>query len=367
MRIAVDYCDGAEAKRAGKGEYVYQLVRQMVSDFPKDNFDLLVSKGQSVDLVADNVRVVSIPASRGPLWHILALAWLGMNPGIGAYFSTTSVIVPALLAGRRTVTTIFDFTSWRFPATHDTHAQKIEKIFMKLALVRSSKLLAISEFTKREAMDLFHVPAAKMKVTPLAVDPSFATASSISESELGRVRAKYSLPSKFILCLATIEPRKNMTAVIEAYKKLRAKFPDLSLVIAGNPGWYSADILATANDGVVVTGYVDASDRAAIYRLATVFAFPSLYEGFGMPPLEAITAGTPAVVSNRASLPEAVGSAGVQVSLENPAELETRLAEVIKWTPAQRIHWRELAAQWAGRFSWKETSRLTMAAIKEVQ
>lgn len=363
MKIALDYREAAAPNRAGKGEHVYQLTKALFRKAPAGvEFVLLVSAGQKVDLPDHPYQTVVIPV-RGALWHIAVTLWLTFFKPVDLFFATTSVIIPAFVIGTPVVTTLYDFTSWRFPQTHNAHAHRVERWFMGLAVRRSKKLIAISEFTKREAMDLFKLPANQIVVTYLAVDTEIFKPRKVTPEEEIAMNKKYNLPKNFLLCLATIEPRKNMKAAIEAFKRISPRHPDLRLVLAGGKGWQTEQTLGEINEKIVVTGYIDDEDRVPIYNLAKVFIFPSLYEGFGLPPLEAMAVGTPTIVSDRPSLPEIAGTVARQVSLEHPEKLDAAIEDFLSLTPAEQSAWSKEAVAWARQFSWETTATKTLDVL----
>jgi glycosyltransferase involved in cell wall biosynthesis len=361
MKIALDYREAAESRRAGKGEYVYQLTKAL-SAVPNVKIILVVGPGQTVDLASPNCRVYRAPVS-GALWHLWVVAWLAITKPADIFFATVSVIVPALALRVPVATTLFDFTPWRFPATHNRWATWIERMFMGLALARSKWLLAISEFTKNEAVELFGVYPDRITVTPLAVDHSIFSPGEVSVDMANKLRSKYNLPEKFILYLGTIEPRKNISAIIKSFNNIKASHPGLHLVLAGNRGWYADKILEGAGKDIIVTGYIEDADRANLYRLAQVFVFPSLYEGFGLPPLEAVAVGVPTVISNRASLPEIGGSVAARVELEKPGQLDAAIKNFLSMSQSARSQLARQSTVWAKEFSWADTARKTLTAL----
>ena len=366
MKVALDYREAAVANRAGKGEHIYQLTKSILESDSKLELVLLISPGQKLRLPQGKFQTVEIPAS-GALWHVLVVLWLSIFKPVDLYFATASVIIPSFVIRVPVVTTLFDFTTWRFPKTHYAHAHWIEKMFMSRALRRSKALIAISEFTKQEAIELFNIEPEKITVTPLGVDTNFFKPQQLSAEQQLNISTKYNLPAEFILCLATIEPRKNMIAAIESFRRISKQFPDLKLVLAGGKGWHATSIIEQANGKVIFTGYIDDQDRPAIYSLAKVFVFPSLYEGFGLPPLEAMACGTPTVVSDRASLPEVAGKIATQVSLEQPKQLDEALIKYLSLEPAQKKEWQIDARAWSKKFSWSSTAKQTIEVLTKVR
>jgi glycosyltransferase involved in cell wall biosynthesis len=207
---------------------------------------------------------------------------------------------------------------------------------------RATRILAVSEATKREIVRLLGVPPEKIIVTYDACDARFTPPDA---ARLAAFRQRAGLPERFILFLGTLEPRKNLPTLLEAYARI-ASATDAPLLIGGGKGWLYDEIFAKAEalnlgDRVRFVGYIDAAEQALWYAAATVFAFPSLYEGFGMPPLEAMACGTPVVTS-------ALGAALLRVLRD--ADLRADL--------------RERGLRQARRFSWRDTAERTLGAYQ---
>ncbi len=353
--IAVDFREATRPTRAGKGEYVYQLVRAWLEQGFDAELILLIATGQTVELPFGRWREQSFAG--GLLWHWRVARWLAHRP-VDVYLASLSLIVPAISRAVPVVTTLFDFSAWRYPGTHLSRTVWLEKLFARTAVARSVHLLAISEFTKREAVALFGVRPDKITVTPMAAATQFRP---LPPDE--SIRARYHLPDKFILYLGTIEPRKNLLTLIAAFNRIRSQLADVSLVLAGGEGWRANAILRLADARIIFPGYIEAADRPALYGMAEVFVFPSLYEGFGIPPLEAMACGVPTIVSDRASLPEVVGGAAVQVPAANPEALARALLETLN-SPTRRAALRQQGLARARHFTWARTAQLTWEILK---
>lgn len=233
---------------------------------------------------------------------------------------------------------------------------------------RAAAVLAVSESTKRDVVERWGIDPARVTVTLEGADP----AAEPSRPALDAARAKFRLPERFILHVGALEPRKNHLGLLDAYHQLRplARFNRLGLVLAGPPGWNNGDILRAVRrspyrDDIRLLGYVSSAERAALYRLASVFAFPSFYEGFGLPPLEAMAAGLPVVASHAGALGEVVGDAGVLADPYRPSEIADALASVLDSA--------SLSALYAGRgrvraagFSWDACAKKTEDAIARI-
>jgi len=362
MRIAIDFREAAKPTRAGKGEYVFQIVSQMLPQLEEsEELLLLLETGQTATLPTGSWRAVVVPA-RSWLWQILVIVWFIFAKPADIYFATLSAIAPAFLWWRLPViTTLFDFTVWRFPGTHLERTVRLEKMFMPQAIRRSKALLAISQFTKQEAVELFGTSPDRITVTELAVNESFQPLVLAPEA-ITRLQQRYKLPNKFLLYLGTLEPRKNLTRVVAAFKKSRDQLGDTKLVLAGGLGWKTMPA-TLADPDIILTGYIDDADRAAIYNLATAFVFPSLYEGFGLPPLEAMACGTPVITSNAASLPEVVGAAALLV---DPNDTDSIAASMVKIVQSSELKDRlSRAGQERARdFNWTKTARETLRVLR---
>lgn len=200
---------------------------------------------------------------------------------------------------------------------------------------RADAIVAVSESTKRDIINIYDVDASKITIIPPGIDLADYRRE-YSAKELERIRGKYHLPSQFLLFLGTIEPRKGIDKLIQAFDIIKGKsgYQQLKLVIAGGKGWKYDKIFelyenSRFKDDIVFTGYLDESDKIQIYKLAAAFVFPTLYEGFGMPVLEAMAAGTPTITSNNSSLPEVAGKGAVLIDRESTEELCDAIEKVL--------------------------------------
>jgi glycosyltransferase involved in cell wall biosynthesis len=195
----------------------------------------------------------------------------------------------------------------------------------------------------------------------------------LTRAEPDRVQAfrrQKNLPDKFLLYLGTLEPRKNLAMLVRAFAHLKREYPDALLVLAGGLGWLADEIFATieecgVKDSVLLPGYVAAEEKALWYAAATAFAFPSLYEGFGMPPLEAMACGTPVVTSNAASLPEVVGEAGLMLAPDDVSGWAAALKRV--WIDAAyRAELADRGVRQARQFTWSNTARQIAQSYRDL-
>lgn len=264
------------------------------------------------------------------------------------------------------IITIHDLAFLSFPQTFRRHNRLYLAWATRVSAHRAARILAVSEATKREIIRLLHIPPERIVVTYDACDARFTPP---DRAALADFRRRAGLPDRFILFVGTLEPRKNLPTLLDAYARIAAA-TDAPLIIGGGKGWLYDAIYARLDalglrDRVRFAGYIDADDLPFWYAAATVFAFPSVYEGFGMPPLEAMACGTPVVASDSSSLPEVVGDGGLLVS---PADADALAAALLRLLNDDELR-AELSARGlrqAARFSWHETAARTLRAYQEV-
>jgi len=275
--------------------------------------------------------------------------------------------IPLPMRARRRVTTVHDLSFHVHPEWHP--ADRIEyfsKRFLK-RIVRSDVITADSEFTRQELLDLLRIDEARVRVVHLGYDG--AVFREHSPEDVARFREAHRLPERFILFVGSIEPRKNINRLLDAY----ALLPDetrgeIKLVVAGFSGWRNDDTmrrLDAMKDDVTFLGYLDVAELGLCYAAATVFAYPSLYEGFGLPPLEALACGCPVVASDIPPLREVCGDAARFVAPEQPESITEGVQKVLSDKDLRR----KLSAEGLRRaegFSWEKTAREMLAIFEEL-
>jgi len=230
---------------------------------------------------------------------------------------------------------------------------------------RATQIITVSNYSRDDIVATYGIAPERITVTPEAAAPHFARVT--NSNELRRVREGYGIAKEYILSLCSIHPRKNLVRLIEAYTSLRqsrpvGEFPQL--VLAGKRAWLDRETIRAAerNAGdrdIVFTGYVPDQELAALYSSAICFVYPSYFEGFGLPVLEAMQCGVPVIAGNRTSLPEVVGDAGALVDPFDERELATAIARVID-NPDYRAQLCVKGLKRAKFFSWTTTARLTL-------
>jgi glycosyltransferase involved in cell wall biosynthesis len=275
---------------------------------------------------------------------------------------------PGLFSRGKKISTLFDATLWKNKNRLSWKAKTYLAPLTSRAARRAEKILTISENAKAEIAQAARVSEQKFTVTPLAPDPIFLEPMAAQQKQ--SVREKYRLPERFILSVATMEPRKNLTGLLCAFARMVDGEPEARLVLAGRLAWGKEAVLQTVNKlklekHTQVLGYVPKEDLPALYALADFLAFPSFYEGFGLPVLEAQAAGTPVLCSNTSSFPEVAGTSAFFVDPHSAEELAAGLQKL--WSDsALRQNLIAKGNENLKRFSWEKTARRTLQAYAEV-
>ena len=374
--LSIEHLHG---KKTGVGQYGFNLALNMAKIDNNNNYLLLspaplekgdverLSEYPNLEVLDRNVLEKSI--SRDviliPLWLHFYLPYLCKKTGVDIYFNTGSIwpLLPFRLAKRQLVF-IHDVIPLLFPECYYKHTRYYYRLSRAIHLHTYEQILVNSETTKKDLVDHLGVPPERISVTLLGRDDRFIRVVDISKNQ--RVREKYGLPESYLLFAGTLEPRKNIMRLLEAYARCRAR-ESLKLVITGKKGWLYGEIFETVKrlnlkERVVFTGFADDDDLPSIYSLARVFVYPSLYEGFGLPVLEAMACGVPVIASNVPSLVEVAGEAAILVDPLNVGELSRSIDEVVFSHPNYKRLSKASVAR-AEKFTWEKTAQQTLDLI----
>jgi glycosyltransferase involved in cell wall biosynthesis len=358
VRIAID---ARKLRDFGIGTYVRNLLRQLARLDEQTEYLLLCPARDAgiAQQLGPNFRAVVIEAEPYSFREQIEVpsALRRIRPDV---FHTPHYVLPPLVH-RKSVVTIHDCIHLMFPQYLPSRfAYAYARTFMWSAAHRAARILTVSEASKRDILRFFQIPDEKITVIHNAIDDRFGLAP--PEEEVVRVRERYQLYDEFVLYAGNVKPHKNVERLIEAFHQLRAEgFDHLKLLIIGDEITKHATLRRAVHryrlhKYVRFLGFVPDQTLAVLYRLATVFVFPSLYEGFGLPPIEAMASGTPVVTSNVSSLPEVVGDAAVLIDPHDPAAIAEGIRRVLT-SPTLRA---ELVAKGLARarqFSWEESVR----------
>lgn len=371
MRIAVNLLPFRQ-HLAGAGRYTQNILRELVALDPANEYVLLVGTRAVAHFAfgVPNVtqRVLNLPEA---LFARIGYEQLAL-PLFGEFdvLLTPSVAIP-LAWRRKKVTVIYDMMAEhpalkKYPPLRSAYVRWMSRY----AARHSNTVITISENSRREIATFAQVPLAKILLAPPAT-----TLQRVTDPETLRlVSERYHLPERFILYVGTLEPGKNLPFLVRAYAALKRAHPDLPqhLVIAGSAGGgeraLENEIQKSDASGFHPIGFVEQEDLAALYSLADLFVYPSLYEGFGMPPLEAMACGTPVIVSNTSAMPEILGTlwSGKMAGLMAPPVDERAWVGAmfqVLTDEALRERMRVLGVKRANEFSWKASAEVIAGAL----
>ncbi|MFH0805086.1 MAG: glycosyltransferase family 1 protein [Patescibacteria group bacterium] len=370
MRIAVDIRPLAEPYPSGVSRYTAELLSALLRDYGQRHRFTLFSYGRR-EVPADQRALYLRLGVRYHHWRwpsklVNGMSILRLLPGIDRLAGGSDVLfVPNMnylsVSGRcRLVCTVHDL-SYTHPGFYGVRAQLWHRMVGPGRIFRrADSLIAVSEFTKRDVVHTYRVPEGRVQVVRSGVNREQFMAP--SDTAAVRVRQRYQLSEPYVLFLGNVEPRKNIPGLLEAWRILQTSPFPYQLVLAGSvvdPSWLRR------HPGVRFLGYIPEEDKPALYRGATLFVYPSFYEGFGMPVLEAMASGCPVITSQATALPEVAGDAAILVDPYNVNEL----AEAIRQVATQESLRRSLIESGLRRveqFTWKRAAAETMAVLERV-
>lgn len=373
MRIAVNaqlLSYGQGYRSAGISRYIDRTLASLVPLLGEDRCAVFV--GPDVPADAPSLAGLRVIRTRLPtrrpiiriLWEQLVLPTALRRWGADVLHAPA--YVAPLGSPCPTVATFHDLSYYLVPGAFNQQNRLYLQYFSRWTAGRARRLIAVSECTRQDVIRLLRVPPEIVDVVYNGVDECFRPEPDATRLE--RFRQEKGLPERFILYLGTIEPRKNVPGLLRAYAEARRRGVTEPLVIAGGRGWGDEPIPRLIEDlqlqaSVVLTGFIPSDERPLWYNAATLFAFPSRYEGFGLPVAEAMACGTPVVASNRSSLPEVVGDAGLLVDPEDPDALAAALVTVVR-DDALRQDLSARGLERSRRFTWDAAARATLKTYR---
>lgn len=362
MTIGIDI-RALVGQRAGKGWSVYHILKNLaiLTEAKRHRFVLYTKEKPTLDFALPKNFLIRTKTPPGLFWHWSVANELNFSREIEVYLSPVSFIVPALVP-KKCVVIVNDLVAKLFPDGHDRKATLVENLTLTPALKNSRSVIAISQSTKSDLEEHYPFVRGKIKVAYLA---GRGQTVSVRPEEKKTVREKYRLPDRFLFFVGTLEPRKNIVRIIEAFNMVKDQL-GADLVLAGKKGWQWEEIFSTIKRFRLETRvhylrYVSNRDLPLLYQSALMLVFPSLYEGFGLPVLEAMELGCPVVTSNISSLPEVAGKAAALVDPQSPEDIARGITEA--WLKKKAL----VAAGklQAERFSWRKTAEQVLSVLSK--
>lgn len=367
MRIGIDA--STIGTRGGPRAYVLNLINSLLKIDKENEYVIFYNSKEHLGRFSQAKEVVvpfSNPAMRLFREHLL-MPYFYKREGLDMVHNTKSAT--SFLKPCKTVVTIHDIIPLTNPETETFAAKTYWKIQIPIAARRADRIITISEYAKKEIAKYFGIREELITVIPNCFEERFQ---SIAErSEVDKIMEKYSLPKDYILYVGTIQPRKNLDMLIKTFSNLKKSGRiKQKLVIAGRKGWLYTSLFELIKEldlehEVIFTGFVPDEELPYIYNGATLFVYLSLFEGFGIPPLEAMACGVPVICSNTTALPEVVGDAGILVNPMDQKAVEDAMLYVLENPPMQK-EMKEKGVIQAKRFSCERIAKETMMVYYEV-
>ncbi|QII11037.1 putative mannosyltransferase B [Candidatus Kuenenia stuttgartiensis] len=355
---------------AGIGVYTINLIKAL-SQIDRNNRYVLFLNPENYHgfkVEQDNFEnvLVHAPFHKYYIWEQIYLPFVLKKKKIDILHGPRNVL--PLLCKIKSVVTIHDLAFLLFPEVMKFNPFNYWSVFVKRSAVKADHIISVSESTKKDIVRLYNISDHKITVTHEACNNSFKRIE--DESALKRISQKYELPERFILYVGTIEPRKNLNVVLEAMDILKKNNLNIKLVIVGKKGWLYAGFFDTLQslglgNNVIFTGYVPAEDLPGIYNLAEIFVYPSKYEGFGLPLLEAMSCGVPVIASNISSIPEVLGDAGTLVRPDDPKEFAHKIYELLT-DKEIRVKMSSKGFERTKSFSWEKVAQKTLTVYENI-
>jgi glycosyltransferase involved in cell wall biosynthesis len=354
-----------EKKGAGIRTYVLNMVRNL------DSKDItLIHYKKNKDKVYSRFKELIIPMRNIPFYREIRKMFV--MPCMLNKFDIvheTVQIGPFFFKSRfKKIVTVHDLSVIKFPKSHKGLHYVHHKLGLQRTLKNVDRIIAVSNSTKKDLIRLFKVPARKIKVIYEAADKQYRVIN--DKKELERFKTRYHIDYPFVLYIGTLEPRKNIPRLIKAFRLVKKKGYPHKLLVVGKKGWkYKAIFKMIKTLGlekdVVFTGFIEEKELPLFYNVADVFVFPSLYEGFGLPVLEAMQCGCPVIIANNSSLPEITGDAALKVNARDVRDIAMKIERLIK-DKNLKIKFAQKGVKHARRFSWKRCAKETRELYKEV-
>ncbi len=351
-------------RAAGINSYIYNLLRCLPGVGKQHRYTVFLGDAEASGALPDlTTKMTSLPTVNPAvriIWEQLVQPpqlWRERIDLLHSLAFVQPVVLPC--AG---VITIYDLSFFLFPEGFQPWRRLYLKWGTGYSARRARRIIAISNSTKHDIARLLRVPGGKVEVVPCGVEEDFRPVE--DPDLLEDFRSKRGLPRRMILFVGTIEPRKNLVTLLRSYALLRQQIQPPPLVIGGPKGWRHEEVLAQVQElglqeHVIFPGYIPREELPLWYNAADLFAYPSLYEGFGLPPLEAMACGTPVVSSNSSSLPEVVGDAGVLVNPHGVEEMSEAMQRLLS-DNALRAEMATRGLAQARTFSWQRAAAETL-------
>lgn len=376
MRIGIDcrtMLNPTTGEKAGVGHYTYYLVKHLLKLDKTNKYVLFFDhrSGSVQEFKRKQVEIIRFPLSEYkrylPYAYSHVFVTRVLNQANLDLFHSPANVIP-LQYTKPAVVTVHDLAIYKHPEWFPPKQDFSIKVLVPRSLAKAKQIIAVSHSTANDIRKQFHIPTSHITVVHEGYEP----AKPLSKLTVHAVRTSFHLSERYFLYLGTLEPRKNIAGMIQAFDTLvrrkPKKFKNVQLVLAGAKGYQFQDnykaIQAVQSGSVRYVGYLSAKDKQALLQGALGFVFPSLYEGFGLPVLEAMTVGTPVITSNVASLPEVVGKAAILINPSSSLALQTAMDKLM--SAKVRTTYSKRGKRQAKQFSWDRCAQATLQVYDSI-
>ena len=379
MNITIDIRCLMHPNYSGVGEYAFNLLNNLFQIDDQNDYQLFFNAKQDVSPILPpfNFPNVKFYGFNYPnkLFNF-SLSFLRtpkldrLIPNMDIFFAP-NLNFAALTGKTKKIITVHDLSFEFYPHFFSVKRQLWHKFIKPKKLIDSfDRIIAVSKNTKNDLVDLYHIPSEKIKIIYSGIDHNLYQPLDKNDLKFKQLKNRYQLPEKFILFLGTLEPRKNVTGIIEAFNLLKANYPqfsDLFLIIAGEKGWHFEKIFELAKNSpftkqIFYLDYINRQEKPLLYNLAEIFIFPSFYEGFGFPALEAQACGLPVIASANSSFSEILGASAFLVNPDHIEELASSLYQILS-NQELRQGLVNKGLENSQRFSWDKCAKETLDYI----
>ncbi len=369
MRIGVDVRELERDKATGIGKYLLNFLKFATDQKPEWEFVLFGNQDTQIDLDVPNIKKIFISECVTFFWDQMQLPCRLKKEKVDLFLAPYFK-VPLFFCGKLVliINDLILLLAPEYQNLSNTLKRVYFKSLLKMAIRKADRIITISHHSKKDIIKLFRVPEKKIKVITLAISEKFRPI----DFGIEKIISKYKIDGRFIFYVGNFNPHKNVSILIEAYQKLPVKIKEeYSLVIGGKKDKYYYALFRLVQrleleDKVIFTDFIAEEDLPYLYNAADIFVFPSLYEGFGLPPLEAMACGTPVIASNTTSLPEVVGVAGILVNPHRVDEIKAAIIKVLT-DSALRNDLIKRGLERSMRFTAKKTADQILEVFAEVQ
>jgi glycosyltransferase involved in cell wall biosynthesis len=366
MKIGIEAREFFSGKMTGIGRYLGHFLQCATASDRPHEYVLFCNQNTQVPLNHPKLKKVIIQERVTWIWDQIKLPLHVARERIDVFL--TPYFKAPIFSSSYTVLIINDIMPLLFPEESGLFRRLYFRLMLGIAARRATKIMTISENSRDDIVRIFKVPVDKIKVVHLGIEESFRS----SETRIEEIRRKYALPRKFILYVGNLKPHKNVKGLIEAYEKLPAKMKEEYKLILGAPksDKYCPGIEKTIRErrlihDILFTGFIEERDLPAVYQMSSLFAFPSLYEGFGFPPLEAMACGCPVVSSNTSSMPEILGEAALFFNPNDIEEMSLVIRQMLE-DEKLRNNFRQKGLERAKLFTPEKMTRIIISLLESI-